>query len=693
MSGRSGEQTLRYDAFDGGVNYWDEEAKLGKNESPEMKNLWWEGGALRSRHGQAYVTAEAENAVGYAASSEPFWDRTFLHISSKLCCLDHTAPADESLCYALEEVCTGVPRDRGTFFRCGEYLYYKNRGGFYQIAYTPEGETLFAVRKVEDLAYVPTILLNASPLTGSGDLYQPENRLTGCKRVKYTAEVTTQSVTAQGDGASRIFTLGLTAANNLEGVEAVYFGASLVAKDLYACNTATGTVTFTTAPEDGTEITFVLDIGLAVYKLPVGDVDAVEEVRVNGTLLTEDEDYTVDLSYGAVTFAAAPQMQESAANSVEIVFRKENEAAKESVMSCRYAGVYGSGVEVCMVLGGCEAQPNAVFWNGNDDAAMNPAYFPMSFYNLCGDSAESVTGFGRQYTDLIVFKERSIGKAGFSVEEVNGRDSISLTYERVNDKTGCDLPWSIQLIENNLVFANSVQGIFTLLSSSAAYENNVSLVSRNINGSDRRPGLLYDLRVTGGTQGFGFDDGQRYWLCLNGHAYVWDYLLSTAAKPCWFYFTNIFGQSWWKWENKVYHLNSAGRVTRMADVLSDYDEGIEKCFRFPAVNPGGYDRTGDILRAVFAVRGDRESCTRLIYKTENGEREDPVPIRVTAAGLTSRDLTERDLSVQQECQIAMRRPLCRRVGRFSLTLYNNAPGQDLTLLCAQVICRAGGRRR
>lgn len=690
MSGRSGQRTITFDAFDGGVNYWEEEGKLGKNESPELVNLWWEGGGLCCRPGQSYVTAELEGGVGYAASSEPFWDRTFLHISSSLYCLDHTADLGDDLYASLEELCSGIPRNRGTFFRYGEHLYYKNRGGFYQIAYTPEGQRLFTVTKVEDLAYTPTILLNASPVSGSGDLYQPENRLTGRQRVKYTPETTEETVTAEGDGTKRIFTLGVTAAENLQGVAEVWFGASVVSTALYGCNPTTGTVTFTTAPEDGTEITFVLDMGLAVYKLPLGDVDAVEEVRVNGTLLSGETDYTVDLVYGKVTFTAAPEAE---ANGVEIVFRKENAEAKESVMSCRYGGVYGSGVEVCMVLGGCAAQPNAVFWNGNNDAAMDPGYFPMSFYNLCGDSAEEVTGFGRQYTDLIIFKERSIGKAGFGVEQVNGRDSISLTYERVNDKTGCDLPWSIQLIENNLVFANSAQGIFTLLSSSAAYENNVSLVSRNVSGSGRRPGLLYDLRVTGGKQGVSFDDGQHYWLCVNGHAYVWDYLLSSASKPCWFYFTNIHGESWWKWGSKVYHLDGAGRVTRMGDVLSDYDAGIEKRYRFPALHLGAQDRTGDILRAVFTLRGDRESCTRLIYETENGSREDGVPLRVTAGGIAPRDLSERDLSVETSSVTAVRKPLCRRVGRFSLTLYNDAAGQDLTVLSLRISYRSGGRLR
>ena len=336
MSGRSGERTVIFRRLDGGLNLWEQETELEGNESPEMQNLWWEDGSLQSREGQTYVTAQAEGAVGYAASGEPFWDRTFLHISGKLYALDHTAAPGDDRFYALEEVFSGVPRDRGTFFRYGEHLYYKNRGGFFRIAYTPEGEKLFTVTKVEDLAYTPTILLNADPRTGSGDLYQPENRLTGRKRVKYNPGVNAVNVVKQGNGTSRVFALGASEASGLVGVETVYFGTEAVSPALYDVNLTTGTVTFTTAPGSGTDITFVLDFALSTYVLPEGDLDAVEEVRVDGVLLTPGEDYEADLLFGDVTFLEAPAEGE---NSVEIVYRKENPEAKASVMSCRYAAV------------------------------------------------------------------------------------------------------------------------------------------------------------------------------------------------------------------------------------------------------------------------------------------------------------------------------------------------------------------
>lgn len=682
--GVSAEYVTKFPELSGGLNLWKDELALEEAESPEIRNLWWEGGCLRGREGQRYLTAELTDAVGFAASREPFWERTFLHISGKLFCLDHSAAPGEDGLYALEEVYAGVPYDRGTFFRYGDHLYYKNRGGFFQIGYTPEGESLFTVRKVEDLAYTPVILLNADPESGSGDLYQPENRLTGRKTVKYRAAVREEKAVKTGDGVSRIFSLGTETA--LRGVAEVWMGTELVSPALYEVNTGLGTVTFTTAPEEGAELTFVLETGIERYKLPVGDIDAVEEVRLNGTLLTEGTDYTVDLVYGAVTLMEAAEAEN---NGVAITYRKENARAKESVMSCRYGGVYGGGTQVCMVLGGCESQPNAIFWNGNNDLPMDPGYWPQPFYNLCGDSAEAVTGFGRQYTELIIFKERSIGKAGWSIEEVSGRDSISLTYSRVNDRTGCDRPWTIALVENNLVFVDSRRGLCRLQSASAAYENNVDLLSRKVSGSAQRPGLLRALEET--ESAVGFDDGGRYWLCVKDQVYLWDY--SLGREPKWFYFTGIGGIAWWSRGGKRYHLNDAGQVTVMEGCRSDYGGPIAKVFRFPKRNFGTYLRRKRVLWAFFTLGTTVESEVQVRYSSDWESREEPVPIRVKGGSLVPRDLTERDLGVDQGTVVACRRPDCRNLRHFAMEVRNETAGEDLAIFSAQILWRYGKEER
>ena len=123
-------------------------------------------------------------------------------------------------------------------------------------------------------------------------------------------------------------------------------------------------------------------------------------------------------------------------------------------MDCRYAAVYGGTGELCVVMAGSEDQPNAYFWSGNSNIKMDASYFPMEQVQLASSTEERITGFGKQQDNLIIFKEGSVGKTTLGTQTINDRIFIDLPYIPINASIGCDLPWSIQLVENNLVFAN-----------------------------------------------------------------------------------------------------------------------------------------------------------------------------------------------------------------------------------------------
>jgi hypothetical protein len=78
---------------------------------------------------------------------------------------------------------------------------------------------------------------------------------------------------------------------------------------------------------------------------------------------------------------------------------KANSDAYDSIMSCNLAATYGGTGELCVVMGGCEAQPNAYFWSGNNGLVMDPTYFPMEQCNLAGDADAPITAFGRQQNE------------------------------------------------------------------------------------------------------------------------------------------------------------------------------------------------------------------------------------------------------------------------------------------------------
>ena len=687
MPNQHATKMVDFPRLDGGLNLWEMDYRINRNQSPEMKNLWWQDGVLQCRDGQSYLYGPSQQqlmtplpegvepwvdlGVGYTCTSDLFWDHAFFHIGTKLYYMDPSAETP-----AMTELVDGVPENRGTFFRYDDGLFYKNRGAFIKVKYDPAKTPVFSASPVVDDAYTPIIVMNASPSTGSGDTYQPENRLSPKKTVQYNAAEDQQMITKNGDGSTKVFDLGKTAAaDHLARVTDVYFGSTLVNTAIYTTDVSTGKVTFTTAPPSDTIITFVAKFGVVTYQLPVKEVDAVTEVKVNGEVKTESTDYAVDLTKGQVVFVTAPPVSDPPVNNtVEITYSKANEDAMNAIMDCPYAIVYGGSQDVCIVLGGCKKQPNAFFWCGNDSVGMNEAYWPMSFYNLAGDSEDGITGFGKQYGTLVIFKEKSLGKSAYSVEDVDDRDSISLTYTAINAKIGCDLPWTIQLIENNLVFCNTEGGVHIVRDSTSALENNIECLSRNVNGTDQRSGLLADVREAETVTGF--DDGNHYWVVANGHAYLWDYLLSAWKDPSWFYFTNIYGVAFFRTVDKSYHLDVHGRVTVFNRSFLDHWHAIEKVYQFPPQFFDSYDRLKDILYCIFTVRSDTDSMVHIKYESDYETRYDFTDIRSLSWKLVPRNLAFRCLSIQRFAHVARRKPGCRHVRHFSIRLENNEPAQD-----------------
>ena len=361
-------------------------------------------------------------------------------------------------------------------------------------------------------------------------------------------------------------------------------------------------------------------------------------------------------------------------------------------MDCTYAMTSGGGTDLCILLGGCPAQPNAVFWNSNNNVSMDPSYWPISYYNLVGDTNDPVTGFGMQYNTLVVFKEDGLGKLEYTVQTIDGRDSISFTYKSVNERWGCDLPWTIQIVDNNLVFCNTQQGVFMLREATAAYENNVVQLSKKVNGDTVR-GLLKDVRS--GAVVTSFDDDDRYWLVANGHAYVWDYQLSTFTEPSWFYFTNINGVAFFRDEaHDKFHMDGKGRITQFKRTFADYgDLGINKVYTFPTQFFGSYDRLKDVVSIMVAVRSDTNTSIKIRYDSDYETRMDRTPIRAFSWRLVPRDLLERYLGVDRYAFTVRRKPGCRHVQHFSMTFSDDTRGCDMAVVSAQIFYNYQGKER
>ncbi len=244
-----------------------------------------------------------------------------------------------------------------------------------------------------------------------------------------------------------------------------------------------------------------------------------------------------------------------------------------------------------------------------------------------------------------------------------------------------------------MVFANR-NGIYTILDTSSANENNIVGISRKINGSAERPGYLADVAGVDEDMICSCDDGTHYFLTANGKTWAWNYELSGWKDPSWFLLTNTDAVALICGANEIYHLNGFGSVSGLQDLFNDYGEPIERMFRFPTMNFGSYDSRKNVNSIIVTLGAYELENTELWYLTDYETRKDLTNLQVVDAAEYD---DERVVGTRPDSTrvpaVFRRRPMCRRVLHFTMKLVNANLNEDFELVGAQVFYNLQGRLR
>jgi hypothetical protein len=233
---------------------------------------------------------------------------------------------------------------------------------------------------------------------------------------------------------------------------------------------------------------------------------------------------TLDRTAGTITFSSALVDAATAEDKVpnltvkyaKTVYPEPNPIAKCSLSAWFGGSHQGATSGDCIFVSGNPDEPNAVYWSAVGD----PTYWPDDNVDYVGAPADPITAFGKAFGALITLKKNSTYMKGFTWD---GTKQYFPIYE-IHIGIGCDMPDSVQLIANHLVWANSTGGIYTVVSTSTTSstsnvysEKNVQPLSQNINRlllSESKADLQSAVSV---------DDGYYYHLFVGMHDYCWDY--------------------------------------------------------------------------------------------------------------------------------------------------------------------------
>lgn len=399
----------------------------------------------------------------------------------------------------------------------------------------------------------------------------------------------------------------------------------------------------------GRKFSYVYNGEANVREYIVGKYDSVEAIdwNVNPIITVEDQAttaFTVDKTNKKITFTTAPP----AGNlNVVMTFTMKNTIfvdERTQILNCKYYDTFGGANNSRLFLSGCG---NSKYFYSD---AFDISNFPEKNFATLGNTEEDITGFGRQYNVLIVFKPREVFSIYSYVESASTtilEENIgveSFKSQLVNPRVGCDAPYSIQLINNQLTWFNSNEGICTLVSTNIQDERNVRVISRNIERTNNFgiKGILDFTEDVNTIQSVDYNN--KYFLVFpeSGYCFMWDYEISpyhyssssgeTPPKNLdWFLFDRFYVKEFLKVEkqllyssaNSDFNTNLIKLNGQFADLDFDKDgepDAIHSYYMTPFFQFGAIESLKNVKNIYVQCRGDTASVIDMWYYTEENIR-------------------------------------------------------------------------
>jgi hypothetical protein len=283
---------------------------------------------------------------------------------------------------------------------------------------------------------------------------------------------------------------------------------------------------------------FVTDTTSELYHLADQDIDNTRvlieidpgpeedhyEFAANITSVAGDQIITLDRLHGTITLTTALAETSQVVPNLIVTYSKTVYTEPTPIMKCNISSWFGGAYQGqvsgdSIFVAGNPDEPNAVYHSAVGD----PTYWPDDSADYVGSPSDSITAFGKNFGKLFIFKQNSVYEKSFYWDSVSQKQSFPTSEVHIG--IGCDMPNSVQLINNNLTWANSKGGVYTVATTNTNNERVIVPISQNIN-PDLLKNSLADLQAA-----VSVDDGFYYYLFVGTKVYLWDYN-STAFIDC-----------------------------------------------------------------------------------------------------------------------------------------------------------------
>ena len=502
--GASKRYTVNVPQFNGGINAEDAVTLLQDNQLSDALNVWYRDGRLTTR--PVAVTAEHYGFVfGNADASDQkvshvevsidgvqtgiflCWNTSAVifmmmnsnGISNGIFSVGSFADGEIAFDYPCN-IFEGKPQNGiGVYITVPVIQNDELRGRFFEIKANDDGGYSSYEYSAQDF-YVPLVYINGkgddfSSLDvneqteyASSSLYEGPSLLTDAYRATYLS-----------DGVSKSFTLpyaiGITQVEN--------------------------TRTYNTNKEIKVDVTVPVqtstgwDYHQVTATIPAGSSSADVPVSVDSNVLivrTTANDRKREIIYKSAGHEGAVPRFEGA-NNITIYAHCKDEPDYSMIYCCGISatfggmkGIYGGSRSF---LAGNPMHPNLLFWSSLN----NPLYFSENTNVYVGSATQKITALAKQENMLVIFKEHEmfyttyVASGDYSAEDFYNGAVVDITATdatfpiyQCHGSIGCDLPGTVQLCNNRLIWATTDRRIYTLVTLTTTSERNVYDISGNI---------------------------------------------------------------------------------------------------------------------------------------------------------------------------------------------------------------------
>jgi hypothetical protein len=408
-----------------------------------------------------------------------------------------------------------------------------------------------------------------------------------------------------------------------------------------------------------------------VFKLSFTGLDSDTVLSSIGG--TEGSGFTVNRSTGEVTFTTAPA---AGTNNVVITAFKTFDGNAVQVLNCTRAyEAYGR-----IFMYGNPNFKNAYWVMGISDKN-DCSYFPTKYKYSLTKSNKELTAFISHFGLLIGLTE----DLTFKIEEGSFDNQASFPVKYINTTIGCDIPGSVQLINNNPIWANTYSGVCMLTSSLIIGEKNISILSQNVNGDYERPGLLSE---PGLKDAVSIDFDGKYILNVGSAAYVWDYLKGfdfNKPKSCrWFKWDNVKASCFFVRDNTLmYGHKERGQLCKFTPISNDFGSAVNNVFRTKLIDFSYPDFEKTISDIWLTTRANSNSSITIKYYDDNGEVLESAVIPQSSTRSfkwSSFKWSAFTWRTQRFAPTLRKKPRLKKIRYFQLELSNNAFNESLSVI-------------